>query len=319
VLDRISVAAARRVMRLAAAEPSENDLTLFEVFHTDTYLNGSPRNRERLQLASAQLRYDEERKQNFFATFFPDFDPRQLEGSTLLDLGCFTGGRLVAWAEMFGIADPVGIDISPIFAEAGEKFAQSRGINARFLVGYGERLPLESGTVDIIASYDVLEHVQDVARTLSECHRVLKPGGLLLAAFPPYFHPSETHLGFVSRVPALQWFFSGRTLTRALYEITEARGDRASWYSRSSPEPATWERSPTLNGVTVRRFRQIIRRHGPWKVLHWGTRPVFSGRQSRGGLFAMATRILALPARLPVLEEFTLARISCILRKESDA
>lgn len=42
---------------------------------------------------------------------------------------------------------------------------------------------------DIVASLDVLEHVNDPARAIDELHRVLKPGGLGVVTFP--FHAAK--------------------------------------------------------------------------------------------------------------------------------
>lgn len=42
------------------------------------------------------------------------------------------------------------------------------------------RLPIEDGSIDVVLSTQVLEHVEAPARYLSECERVLRPGGRLL-------------------------------------------------------------------------------------------------------------------------------------------
>ena len=43
-----------------------------------------------------------------------------------------------------------------------------------------ERLPFDNDSADVVTCFDVLEHVPDKPRLLSEMHRVLKPGGWLL-------------------------------------------------------------------------------------------------------------------------------------------
>ncbi|MEZ7196963.1 methyltransferase domain-containing protein [Pseudodesulfovibrio karagichevae] len=45
-------------------------------------------------------------------------------------------------------------------------------------------LSFESGSLDLIVSNDVFEHVPDPAVAFAECARVLKPGGTMLATFP---------------------------------------------------------------------------------------------------------------------------------------
>ncbi|MGB6432238.1 MAG: class I SAM-dependent methyltransferase, partial [Candidatus Acidiferrales bacterium] len=44
----------------------------------------------------------------------------------------------------------------------------------------GEDLPVDTGSVAIVASYNVLDHVESPAAVLSECFRILRPGGYLI-------------------------------------------------------------------------------------------------------------------------------------------
>jgi len=44
--------------------------------------------------------------------------------------------------------------------------------------------PFESGMVEQIAAVDVFEHVADAVLFMTECHRVLQPGALLLIQTP---------------------------------------------------------------------------------------------------------------------------------------
>jgi SAM-dependent methyltransferase len=45
-------------------------------------------------------------------------------------------------------------------------------------------LPLRDGSVDVIANFQVIEHLWDQAGFLAECRRVLRPGGKLLVTTP---------------------------------------------------------------------------------------------------------------------------------------
>lgn len=308
-------------MNLAPSAPSPTDLSLWEVFRHPRYTQASPAEQARLQLASARWRYEYERDSDSLRRYFPTTVDR-LQGRRVLDLGCFTGGRLVAWAERYGFATATGIDINPTFAEAGARFAATRASEPdglaeermpRFDVGVGERLPYEDGAFDAIISLDVFEHVQDVRQVMAECRRVLAPGGLLLACFPQYFQPLESHLGMFTRVPGLHLLFSGRTLADAIAAESSARGPDAGWYAYGAADP--WERSPYLNGITVRRFRSIIREQG-WRMEHWATDPIFSdGRRSRLPVFRALRALLRPLARVPLAEELFLGRICCVLAR----
>jgi len=45
-------------------------------------------------------------------------------------------------------------------------------------------LPFADASAELVILQGVLEHVEDAARTLAECHRVLKPGGLFYTEMP---------------------------------------------------------------------------------------------------------------------------------------
>jgi SAM-dependent methyltransferase len=52
------------------------------------------------------------------------------------------------------------------------------------LLGSAESIPTEAGAFDVVLCTQVLEHVAEPLAALSEFHRVLKPGGRLIATVP---------------------------------------------------------------------------------------------------------------------------------------
>jgi glycosyltransferase involved in cell wall biosynthesis len=52
--------------------------------------------------------------------------------------------------------------------------------NYAHIEGRGEELPVESNSAAIVASYNVLDHVESPAAVLRECFRILRPGGYLI-------------------------------------------------------------------------------------------------------------------------------------------
>jgi SAM-dependent methyltransferase len=56
-----------------------------------------------------------------------------------------------------------------------------------------EWLPLPDASVDVIASFQTIEHVADLPQTLREIRRVLKPDGLFFAQAPNYTSLYEAH------------------------------------------------------------------------------------------------------------------------------
>jgi SAM-dependent methyltransferase len=318
-MARLRDALLRRLMRLAPAVPRSDDLDLAEIFAHPSFAAASPAERRAKLLASAELRQADEGEHPFDRYFGRELAPL-LNGASVLDLGCFTGGRSMSWIERYRLRGLWGIDVHPPFVAGAQLFARERGAPAHFVCAVGEALPFASARFDAILSFDVFEHVQDLERVLDECRRVLRPGGRLLAVFPPYWHPTEHHLGLVTRVPCLHWFFSGQELVRAYDRVIRERGEGAAWYRRSSPELLSWERGHTLNGTTVRGFETLVARSG-LAVVAWPVLPIFRvGRLvARYPLLGGLGQVFGVLARLPGIRELVSHRVVAILERPRGA
>lgn len=96
----------------------------------------------------------------------------------VVEVGCGTGGTLVALKEGFPDAQLEGVE--PV-AEAA-RLARARGCGV--VCGTFESLPLASCSVDMLLALDVLEHLPDDGPGLVEAFRVLRPGGHLIVSVP---------------------------------------------------------------------------------------------------------------------------------------
>jgi SAM-dependent methyltransferase len=113
----------------------------------------------------------------------------------VLDVGCGVGSM----AGVFGNSDQalVGLDLQP---EALRRHLE-RQPQTRLLCGDAQMLPVASSSVDAVALFDVLEHVDDVA-LLTEVARVLRPGGwavLTVPALPWLWGYRDTAAGHLRR------------------------------------------------------------------------------------------------------------------------
>jgi len=93
----------------------------------------------------------------------------------LLDIGCGTGLFLDRYLREGKDRTATGIDISPgMIRKAQERFPM-----LPYVVGNAEFLPFAPDTFDSISSLLAFSYLQNPGQTLSDCYRVLVPGGRL--------------------------------------------------------------------------------------------------------------------------------------------
>ena len=96
-------------------------------------------------------------------------------GSCLLDIGCGPGHSLEMMAGHFGLR-ATGLDPSPaMLAKAGQQAPM-----AKLLQGTATSLPCADQSFDGVLCECVLSLTEDMDKSLSEMHRVLKPEGKLI-------------------------------------------------------------------------------------------------------------------------------------------
>ena len=102
-------------------------------------------------------------------------DPK---GKTALEVGS-GGGILTEEIAKMGFRTR-GIDPADQSVVTASNHAKASGLDIRYEKGVGERLPYGDASFDIVFCCDVLEHVQDLPKVISEISRVLKPGGVFI-------------------------------------------------------------------------------------------------------------------------------------------
>jgi 2-polyprenyl-6-hydroxyphenyl methylase/3-demethylubiquinone-9 3-methyltransferase len=102
--------------------------------------------------------------------------PRAAKGRTILDVGC-GGGYLCEEFARAGF-DVTGIDPSRNTLAAANAHAAQNRLSICYQEGSAEKIPFDGASFDHVSCCDVLEHVDDIGRAISEIARVLKPGGL---------------------------------------------------------------------------------------------------------------------------------------------
>jgi len=98
----------------------------------------------------------------------------------VLDLGA--GAGIVAQMNFKGAVKKVsGID--------PDKRVMRNPFLDNAVIGYGESMPqFESGSIDVVISDNVLEHIGNPGDLFKEIHRVLKPGGYFISKSPNKYY-----------------------------------------------------------------------------------------------------------------------------------
>ncbi len=99
------------------------------------------------------------------------------EGRRLLDIGCAAGFFLNAAQDAeFSVC---GVEVS---AFASEYARAHFGVDVR--IGMLKDVNFQSCAFDVVTMFDVIEHIADPIRELTEIARILKPGGVLVLDTP---------------------------------------------------------------------------------------------------------------------------------------
>ena len=107
------------------------------------------------------------------------FAREYIEGKDVLDIACGEGYGSHLMSNV--AASVVGVDISPeVVAHACKKY----GDKVTFSVGSCTDIPLDDASVDVVVSFETLEHLAEHELMLKEVKRVLRPGGILILSSP---------------------------------------------------------------------------------------------------------------------------------------
>jgi len=101
-----------------------------------------------------------------------------LDKIKILDLGCGKGAELIEIKKLFPGAECYGLDVIKNTPNSYFKYIEVSS----------SKLPFEDRSIDLIISFEAFEHFENVASTINECVRVLKPYGKLYAEFGGFWN-----------------------------------------------------------------------------------------------------------------------------------
>ena len=111
--------------------------------------------------------------------------PYPLQDRSVLDLGCGTGWFSAGLKEAG--ADVVGVDLDL------DDVREARVNDRVVLQGDGRQMPFADSTFDGVFCSNLLEHTPDPGRILSDCARVVRPGGWIYMSWTVWFGPWGGH------------------------------------------------------------------------------------------------------------------------------
>jgi ubiquinone/menaquinone biosynthesis C-methylase UbiE len=166
-----------------------------------------------------------------FAEVDRHLDPQR--GARVLDVGSAWGFHVMALARRGFTA--TGVDLIPDQFAVGSRIAAFNGVAFDVAAADAAALPFPDATFDHVTLVETFEHIYeaDRPRALSECHRVLRPGGRLVLSTP-------NHASLVERFKRLavrhRWM-QGRLPSMCLPDAGTARADYHPYrYHRPLPD-----------------------------------------------------------------------------------
>lgn len=131
---------------------------------------------------------------NYIRRNMPEFAPKRI-----LDMGCTVGHSTLPYKEAFPDADVIGIDVAGPQIRYAHARAAALGQEVGFLQRNAEATGFEDGSFDLIVSHILLHETSGKAMPaiIRECHRLLKPGGVMIHADLPPFDLMDPFTQFI--------------------------------------------------------------------------------------------------------------------------
>jgi ubiquinone/menaquinone biosynthesis C-methylase UbiE len=108
------------------------------------------------------------------------------KSTRILDVGCGAGKQcFLFYKALEGDADITGGDVNPELLEKARQENAKIGNRIKFIdLNFNQRFPIDDNQFDLLTCCFAIYYAEDIPFSISEMHRVLKPGGRLFTTGP---------------------------------------------------------------------------------------------------------------------------------------
>lgn len=178
------------------------------------------------------------------------FAAKYVRGKRVLDIACGEGYGTAA-LQRASSKHTVGIDLSrSTCARARKRYGEM------FLAGDAHAIPFADGSIDVIVSFETIEHIGRPEAFLDECVRILAPKGLLILSTPN----KEVHGESTEQNP----FHCSEMSEPEFLSLLSSRFRHTEQYTQMIRTAPWW--SPRSLTATHARW---VRRKGGWRAREW--------------------------------------------------
>lgn len=171
----------------------------------------------------------------------------------ILDMGC--GGGFLSNDLAAAGHTVTGIDLSTSSLRVAE--SRDRTHSVRYQQGDVYQVPFPRESFDVVTAMDLLEHVSDPQKVISEATRVLRPGGLFL--FNTF---NKNPLAWLVVIKGMEWFVKNTPKNYHVYSLFISPKKLENWMEEVGLEP-----------MEIRGIRPVIAQRAFWNLLRTGEVP----------------------------------------------
>jgi ubiquinone/menaquinone biosynthesis C-methylase UbiE len=167
-------------------------------------------------------------------------------GSSLdvADIGCGAGAQSMTWAELGHRVH--ALDVNEQLVQLGRERSSTAGFEIDFRVGSATNLPWPDKSMDVCLALELLEHVEDWEKCLTEFTRILRVGGWLFFTTTNALCPIQAEFN----LPLYSWYPG--PLKRHYVQLALTK----------RPELANYAKYPAYHWFTFYGLRKFLKHRG---------------------------------------------------------